>query len=185
MTHLLDNAMRILLVFWLGIYALMGQVVLVRELLVILSGHELCLGILLASWLGGIFAGARLGGWIQKWIQTPLMAFVAIQTAAVVLAPALIIITRHLRAWIPSSPGVPLPLLPTVGAAIGVITPISFLIGFLFPVACRMAESHTDGPVRAIGKVYVLEALGSLLVGHDSHSRRPRCPHHLHGSDRP
>jgi spermidine synthase len=157
--------MKALLILWIGIYALIGQVLLLRELLVILSGHELCLGILFASWLGGIFLGARVGGSVQKWIRNPRKACVGILTAAVVLAPVLVIATRQLRAWIPSSPGVPLPLVPTLAASIAMIAPMSFLIGFLFPVACRMAQSPAEGTVKAIGRVYVLEALGSIVAG--------------------
>jgi spermidine synthase len=159
------DGMNILLLLWMGSYALIGQILLLRELLVILSGHELCLGILFASWLGGIFAGARVGGGLQRWIQNPLRMFVWVQTAAVFLAPVLVVTIRHLRAWIPSSPGVPLPLLPTLLASIMLVAPLSFLMGFLFPVACGMAKSSSEDSAKVIGRVYVLEAIGSMIGG--------------------
>ncbi len=157
--------MKALLLIGMGGHALMGQVLLIRELLVVLSGHEICLGILFASWFMGIFVGAWAGGWIQRAFRDATAPFVWSQAGAVILAPALVLGIRLLRGWAVSSPGVPLPLLPTVLASWVLVMPLSLVVGMLFPVACGMFVPPARGPVGIIGRVYVLEALGSLLAG--------------------
>lgn len=149
----------------MGGHAISSQVLLIRELLVVLSGHELCLGILFASWLGGIFFGAWLGGKVQERTRYLLKIFLWVQMGAIFLAPAVVIAIRCAKALIPTAPGVPIPLVPTFLTSGVTVTPLSVLVGFLFPMACRVVAHHSHGPAQTIGKVYVLEAVGSLLAG--------------------
>ena len=44
------------------------------------------------------------------------------------------------------------------------VCPFSFLIGILFPIACRAAERQEAGSA-AVGLVYVWESVGSLVGG--------------------
>ena len=115
-----------LLLVLMGGHALCGQLLLMRELLVVLSGHELCLGIIFAVWLGGIFVGAWLGGRIQSKVRRPLTVFLWAQSAAVLMAPLLVIAIRLVRLWIQAMPGVPIPLIPTfLASAAGVASSAS------------------------------------------------------------
>ena len=45
----------------LGCYAIVVQVLFIREFMVVFFGSELCLGIIFASWLVGISLGAGAG----------------------------------------------------------------------------------------------------------------------------
>lgn len=157
--------MKGLLVVWMGCHALMGQVILTREFLVISYGHELCVGVLFASWLGGVFSGNWLGSRLQAEPKGAARAFVAWQSACVFLAPASVIAIRLLRSLIPSGPGVPLPLAPTMACALGLVSPLGVAVGILFPLACSMMASPSGQPSQVIAKVYVLEAMGMLLGG--------------------
>lgn len=154
-----------LLIIWMGCHALMGQVILIREFLVISYGHELCVGVVFASWLGGIFAGNWLGSRLQGKAGGAAGAFVAWQAACVFLAPGSVIAIRLIRSLIPFGPGVPLPLAPTVASALGCVCPLSVAVGILFPLACSMMASRSGQPSQVIAKVYVLEAVGMLLGG--------------------
>jgi predicted membrane-bound spermidine synthase len=156
---------KALLVIWMGCHALVGQVILIREFLVISYGHELCLGIVFASWLGGILAGNTLGGRLRDSATWPVGRFLAWQSACVLLAPGCVVGLRLMRAVVSSGPGVPLPLAATVGSALGLVSPLSVAVGILFPLACSMTDPLSGRTSQAIAKVYVLEALGMLLGG--------------------
>lgn len=158
-------SVKALLVIWMGCHALMGQVILIREFLVISYGHELSVGVVFASWLGGVFAGNCLGSRLQGKGGEDAKAFVAWQSACVLLAPASILAIRLLRSLIPSGPGVPLPLAPTMACALGLVCPLGVAVGILFPLACSMMASPSGRPSQVIARVYVLEATGMLLGG--------------------
>ncbi len=157
--------MKDLLFVWMGAHALAVQVVLVRESLVVLSGHEICLGVLLATWLLGVFSGAWAGGRLAVRVRRPLVLFLGAQAMAVLLAPALVVAVRQLNAWMATTPGVPIPLLPTLLASAALMAPTSFLVGLLFPAGSRILPSAPGAPARPIARLYVLEALGSLVAG--------------------
>ncbi len=154
-----------LLIIWMGCHALMGQVILIREFLVISYGHELCMGVVFASWLGGVFAGNWLGSRLQGKGGRASGRFVAWQSACVLLAPGSVMAIRLVRSVIHSGPGVPLPLAPTMACALGLVFPLGMTVGVLFPLACSMMESPSGQPSKVIAKAYVLEATGMLLGG--------------------
>jgi spermidine synthase len=149
----------------MGGFALAGQVVLIREMLVVFEGNELCLGLFLAFWLLGIFVGAWIGGRLQGIFGKPLRTFILGQAMLVPLGVGLVFFVRSCRALLPFPPGVPPPLLTTALLSLASITPLSLVVGFLFPVACRAATHHSTSFAGPIGKVYIWEAFGSLIAG--------------------
>ena len=61
--------------FLLGAYAAVAQVGLVRELVVIFFGSEVCLGVILACWLAGVAVGAGVGAHLARRVRHNLRAF--------------------------------------------------------------------------------------------------------------
>jgi len=47
---------------FIGCYATIAQVLLIREFLVVFFGNELCIGIILGTWFFGVAFGAVFGG---------------------------------------------------------------------------------------------------------------------------
>ncbi|MDX1777946.1 MAG: hypothetical protein R3339_03635, partial [Thermodesulfobacteriota bacterium] len=62
----IKKLLPLLAFFLIGSYAIVVQVIFIREFMVVFFGNELCLGIILACWLIGIALGATIGGRISK-----------------------------------------------------------------------------------------------------------------------
>jgi spermidine synthase len=145
----------------MGFHALAAQVVLLREMLVLVAGHELSIGMIMASWLTGIFAGA----WGATRIRGSFPALFWLLTISPVLSLGLLLGVRHLRFLISVPPGAPISALGSMLAMVGFLLPQAAVVGAMFPVASALAARGSDSPAQAIGRVYFWEALGSLLGG--------------------
>ncbi len=158
-------AIRIaVLIFMVGFAASIGQILVLRELLVIFYGNELSTGLILACWLLCTAAGSGLTGRICR--KNPpgfrvILAGFAVFCAAL---PATIVWIRAARAiWsIPSgellSPGMML--------VIGLCStaPVCFFSGGLFAAAWEFSRFGSVGGERSIF-VYLAESLGSGAGG--------------------
>lgn len=150
-----------------GAAATLGQVLFVREFLVVAFGNELCLGLILFSWFLGVGMGAVLGGWTAPRVKEHRLEWLILLLLLMVLGTGVqITIIRSLR-WILSvPPGEYLSLGQlAIGAWLGVF-PFSILVGLIFPFAGQLARSPLDeGTPGGVSWVYVLEAAGSLAAG--------------------
>jgi spermidine synthase len=149
----------------MGFHALLAQVILLREMLVVLAGHEICLGMILASWLMGVFAGAWGATRMREPAKAQHQAVCWLLGISPILTMVLVLAVRLLRAWIPTTPGAPLPALGSVLAIVGFLVPQGALVGAMFPLASALAARWSCSQARAIGQVYSWEAVGCLLGG--------------------
>lgn len=154
----------------IGATALIAQTVLVRELLVVFQGNELCLGIIFGVWLMGITLGATLASFLTDRFkkQTTLFNFfLGVLVSMTISLPVLVYFIRIIRWYIPSPAGQPIPFLQMLIVSFILIIPYSIFIGLIFPLACKVytAIRHQEEPAVVIGWVYIYEALGSLLGG--------------------
>jgi len=148
-----------------GATAIIAQVLLLRECLIVVAGNELFIAMFFGSWFAGIALGAAIGSvWkvrderLAVWVP----AFLALQ---VVLLPLLMISLRAVRSrW-----GWPawelVPFFPLLQMAAAHLCPFSLLTGLTFPMLCRLAVTTERASGRAIGLVYAVESLGSLVGG--------------------
>jgi len=149
----------------MGISGLVAEIVLLRELLIVFSGNELCIGIILANWLileamGSFFAGRKAG---QS--EHSLETFAVITTLFSLSLPAAILLTRFLKTAIGVSIGESIGFLPIFCSSFLILLPVSFLHGALFTFGCRiysMVSGRDDAPA---GKVYVYETVGTIIGG--------------------
>jgi predicted membrane-bound spermidine synthase len=147
----------------LGAGALLGQVLPLRELLVVFAGNELVLGVAFGLWLAGIAAGAAVGSRV-----VPRRAETLLTVVLVLLGPATVgavVLARALRGFLSPEPGALLPLTSLLATAPAVVLPAAFLVGLAFPVACRVVDRERRAGAGAAGFVYVVEALGALVGG--------------------
>ncbi|MEE8190719.1 MAG: hypothetical protein V3T79_03870, partial [Candidatus Scalindua sediminis] len=82
---------------FIGCYATIAQVLLIREFLVVFFGNELCIGIILGTWFFGVAFGAVFGGRIVNRFRNHLSAFILILISMCVILPLEIILIRVLR----------------------------------------------------------------------------------------
>jgi spermidine synthase len=157
--------------FLLGYQATISQVVLIREFLVVLFGNELCLGVIFSCWFVGIGLGAWSASRLVDKSKDPLSVFVLAELSLPLMLTGLLPLIRITRSWAGAPAGELIPFFKLVVATGLMVIPISVLIGFAFPFACRSMRLVRPIPDTAstepqnIGWVYVLESSGSLAGG--------------------
>jgi len=150
----------------IGFSAVIGQIVLTRELIVVFNGNEMSLGIVLAVWLFWTAAGSSmssvlaLGGSHARRMAAALECLLAVS-----LLPTLWAL-RASRAMLETVPGElvgPVPMLLTSLACLSLFCAIS---GALFVVAARLYQQECAVSSRlAASSAYLLEAAGSGFGG--------------------
>ncbi|MEW6349649.1 MAG: fused MFS/spermidine synthase [Thermodesulfobacteriota bacterium] len=174
-----------LMFFLFGLASLIGQVLLLREVMVLFYGTEIAIGVFFGGWLCGIGMGASagaaqfqkfrgMGAWGEGlFSRRPfpqnshcprnLVGLFAHSLSLLGLSVILeILLVRHIPHVFGTGPAEIAPL-----HGILVVVPLTtfvpaFLTGFLFPVGCRCLHAAHD---RGIAQVYAFEALGSLVAG--------------------
>src|SRR3989338_672103 len=149
----------------IGTQATMAQVILVRELLVVFYGNELCLGVILGTWLFGVALGAGLGAKGLSGCQNKQTIFLFLLLALCLMLPGQVVAIRLLRFIIHVPYGQHISILSLLLSSPLIIMPFSFVVGFIFPFSAHVFKGFTKGAATDIGAVYILESLGSLLGG--------------------
>jgi len=156
------NAWHIrMLLFLLGMSAIIGQVVFIREFITVLSGNELVVGIIMAVWMlltgWGALQGRKkdFSGFTLK----QGVGMLAIMTLYPVVMIALLYLLKHLL----FPPGTMVNMIHSLLAAIIVLFPVCFVSGYLF-TAFSSCLSESSGTNRT-GRSYAIESLGSLAGG--------------------
>lgn len=144
----------LLAMFCLGVYTLLAQMLVTRELAVLCLGNEITIGIVFSVWLVLIGAGAGLKprnpklGIFFLWLSLAL--------------PVVMVALRFGAGWIR-----PVGEYVSVGrvfaASFLALMPISIPAGMIFPLGCAMLARR--GGVGVVSRIYAVEALGSFLAG--------------------
>ncbi|MCX5896477.1 MAG: hypothetical protein NTZ51_11710 [Proteobacteria bacterium] len=154
-----------LLLILIGAYSISAQIYFIRELLVLFFGNELCIGVIFSCWFAGIAAGAVFSGRLTKKVQYIWTAF-SLSLIILTISPFIVLpVMRILRGLLAVPPGECIPLGKMVLGAFITVFPFSFVIGFIFPVACKAATFQDKKAAISIGWVYVWESIGSLAGG--------------------
>ncbi|MCQ9207463.1 MAG: hypothetical protein NG740_06270 [Omnitrophica bacterium] len=148
----------------IGIAAVSGQIILIRELFTSFYGNELSIGFILAIWLLGCSIGSWFSGnvFADKLKKTRLL-FSSLLVLLGLLMPFNIILARISRYVFGIGPGeIVGPVTFVISSSITLL-PIAFLLGFLFVLGCKLMKE--DLPSEAIGRAYALEAIGGAVGG--------------------
>ncbi|MBE0652244.1 MAG: hypothetical protein IH594_00505, partial [Bacteroidales bacterium] len=150
-----------LLLFLLGMVAMISQVIYIREFISVLSGNELVVGIVMAAWMlltgwGALFArkGNFSGFSLKRGIS---------MLAALSIFPLVLIALLYLLKNLMFPPGTLINIGNSVVAAFILLFPVCFLSGYLFTVFSTFYS--TAGNTNLTGKSYAIESLGSLVGG--------------------
>ncbi|MFQ5862065.1 MAG: fused MFS/spermidine synthase [Candidatus Brocadiales bacterium] len=152
-------------VILIGAHATIAQVLLVRELLVVFYGNELCLGVIFAAWLLGVAVGAGVGGRLIRRVKNRLVVFLFLLLALCLVLPMQVSTIRLLRYLIDVPYGQHISILSLLWSSPFIIMPFSFIVGFIFPFSVSVFHGFTRGGATDIGAVYILESIGSLIGG--------------------
>lgn len=149
----------------MGFSGIVVQILLLREFLVIFSGNELVIGIILANWLileafGSLFVGKRV-----EHLKKRLEAFVGLQLLFSLCLPLAVYSTRILKELIGVIPGEGLGIITILYSSFLIFAPLGIAHGALFTFGCKLYSLHhvSEGKASSIGKVYVHETLGTIF----------------------
>jgi spermidine synthase len=150
----------------IGFSAVIGQIVLMRELIVVFNGNEISLGIMLATWLFWTAAGSSLSSRFALGGNNARRAVAALECLLGVSLLPTIWALRASRTFFQTVPGElvgPVPMLLTSLACLSLFCVVA---GSLFVVATRMYEQECAVSARvAASSAYLLEAAGSAVGG--------------------
>jgi spermidine synthase len=150
----------------IGFSAVIGQIVLMRELIVVFNGNEMSLGIMLATWLFWTAAGSSLSSSFAlggSQARRAVAVFECLLAAS--LLPALWTL-RASKSFFQAVPGELVGPLPMILASLACLSLFCAFSGALFVVAARMYEQECGVSSRlAASSAYMFEAVGSGLGG--------------------
>jgi len=149
----------------MGFTAIVAQVILIRELLTSFSGNELVIGIFFANWLLlealGSFGAGR---WAPRAKSgTPYYAFLQLFLASAF--PLVILLTRIAKHLLGIIPGQGINVLTIFYVSFFLLAPLGLADGAQFSFGCRMITESRQRNAASIGRVYIYEAIGSLVGG--------------------
>jgi spermidine synthase len=148
-----------------GLSGIIAQVILMRELLVSFHGNELTLGIVLANWLVLVAIGSLIIGKTVEKVESKIEVFVLFQLFFAVALPLTIYLSRSFRNILLSTPGEGLGFAAIFYSSFLILLAVTLPQGALFTYGCKLYFQYIRKDVSSIGKVYVLESIGSIFGG--------------------
>jgi len=153
-------------VLMLGVISQIGQVLILRELLMVFHGNELSIGIILSAWLAWVGLGSRLGARVVNRWGRPVFLLKTTAAAVLLLLPLTILTIRTLRGFFDVLPGAYLTLPEMLLSCFIVTAPVCLLTGSQFVFLSRVwREKDKSLDTTGAGKTYVGEATGNMLGG--------------------
>jgi spermidine synthase len=149
-----------------GFTALIAQIVLMRELIVVFYGNEITLGVMLANWLLWTAIGSSILGKLIARFKDSRRCMAGLQFLLAIIFPLTIFAVRASKAYLQATPG---ELLGPGAMFVGSLVTLSLFCmasGSMFAAGSRLAAASAGGSMAAAtGSVYLLEACGSGLGG--------------------
>jgi len=149
----------------MGLSGIIAQIILLRELLISFLGNELTLGIILANWLILVAIGSFIIGKSVEKVKRKLEIFVLFQLSFSVALPFTIYLSRIFKNILLATPGEGLGFGPIFYSSLLILLPVTLPLGALFTYGCKLYSQYIRKDVSSIGKVYVLESIGSIIGG--------------------
>ena len=148
----------VIALFTLGLITLLGQVVLMRELIVAFFGVELVYVLAMGVWLLGSAAGAGFG---RRYRVPSASAIKALFVAFSVLLPLLVVFCRGLRQLFSAVPGAYLPFGQQMLAMGLALLPAAAVSGLIFQWAARRYAAAG----KTLAAAYAVESAGAMAGG--------------------
>ncbi len=157
------------LAFVLGFTSIIGQILLLRELVTVFYGNETAYAIILASWLFWAAAGSGAAAFLIRRIKNPRRVILVFQWTIAVVLPLTLITARCLKPLLGLQTGEIISISRMCLAAYLLLAPLTFLLGALFTWICRFADTHPSDDeqesAQSVGNIYLWEAAGAATGG--------------------
>ncbi len=150
----------------IGCSAVLGQIVLMREMMAVFNGNEISLGILLATWLFWTAIGSLVCSTLAQRERHARRAVAVLECLLGISLPLTVWALRWSKSLFQTVPGELVGPLPVLLASLICLSLFCVTAGALFVAAARMMsiESAVDAR-RASSSAYLLEAAGSAVGG--------------------
>ena len=148
-----------------GLSGIAAQIILLRELLISFLGNELTLGIILANWLVLVAIGSLVIGKTVEKVKRKIEVFVFFQLLVCVALPFAIYLSRIFKNILLATPGEGLGFAPIFYSSFLILLPVALPQGARFTYGCKLYSQLIKEDAPSIGKVYVLESIGSIVGG--------------------
>jgi spermidine synthase len=145
----------------IGLTSMIGQVVLMRELVATFYGNELVFGLILAIWLLWVAAGSAGLGRLAKGRRLGLGAFAMGLTLAAFFLPAQMALTRAIRILLGVTPGALVSFGSMAWSIFFILAPLCLLLGWQFTLGSRLLAERGG----TVGRAYVYEGWGAAIGG--------------------
>ena len=149
----------------MGISGMIAQIILLREFLISFFGNELTLGIILANWLILEAIGAFFIGKTVERTEKKLEIYVLFQLIFSIALPFGIYLSRVFKNFLLTTPGEGLGFAPIFYSSFLILLPVTLPHGALFAYGSKLYSQYIKEDASSIGKVYVLETIGSIIGG--------------------
>jgi len=151
--------------FILGLTSMIGQVIIIRELIVVFYGNELSLGVILASWLFWTAFGSIVLGRLLNFIPSKEKLLSYVQLAISILIPFDIFFIRLIKSILKIPAGKIIGFSQMFGASFISLSIICALLGLGFILIAKIAAGDNARAAKQVGKIYLLEGLGACVGG--------------------
>lgn len=151
--------------FILGLTSMIGQIIIIRELLVVFYGNELSLGIILASWLFWVGFGSMVVGRLIERIASKEKFLSYIQLAISIVIPLNIFFIRFIKSILKIQAGQIIGFTQMLSVSFISLSVICVLLGLSFILITRIAAKDNDLPAKQAAKIYLFESLGAAIGG--------------------
>ena len=148
-----------------GFSGLVAEILLLRELLLVFSGNELSIGIIMANWLILEAFGSFLLGRTAETSENGAQQFAVVSILFSIALFAAVLLTRVLRRALGVSVGESIGFFPMVYASFLILLPVATLHGALFTISCRITSAFSGQDASSAGRVYAYETVGTIIGG--------------------
>lgn len=150
----------------IGFTAVIAQIVLMRELMVVFYGNEISLGLMLASWLLWTAIGSSFFGRLSRHLGRPRTLMAGLQGLISLAFPITILAVRASRSAFQPIAGEILGPGPMFLTSLATLSVLCLVSGWSFAAGSRLyADEMGTSIATGTGSVYLLEAAGSGLGG--------------------
>ena len=151
--------------FTLGLTSMIGQIIIIRELVVVFYGNELSLGIILACWLFWVgFGSLALGRFVDS-IPFKERLLSNLQLALSIIIPLNIFFIRLIKSILKIQAGKIIGLAQIISASFVSLSIVCILLGITFILIAKIAAKDSNSPSKHVANIYLLEGLGASIGG--------------------
>ncbi len=151
--------------FMLGLTSMIGQIIIIRELIVVFYGNELSLGIILACWLFWVAFGSLVLGRFVDFIHSKEKLLSYIQLAISIILPLNILFIRVIKLILKIPAGKIIGFTQVFSSSFISLSITCMLLGIAFVLISKIAAKDSNMPSKQVAKIYLLEGVGASIGG--------------------